>query len=129
MQSAQTRDNLAGFSLIELLVTCTVIGVLAGIALPQITRSREKAEVAALRSDLHNMVAAQESYLFDAGAYASDPADLEFQSSPGVTVTIEEASGSGWRATAARTAGGASCSLWVGAVSAPTGKEGVPVCP
>lgn len=128
MRRALTRANRAGFTLIELLVVVTIIGVLAAISLPQFTRSREKAEVAALRSDLHNLIAAQESYLFEAGQYASDATDLEYSSSPGVTVTIEEATAGGWRATASRDAGAATCTMWVGVVSAPVGNEGVPEC-
>lgn len=129
MRSSSTRANRAGFTLIELLVTCTVIGVLAAISLPQITRSREKAEVAALRSDLHNLIAAQESYLFETGQYASNAADLVHNSSPGVQVTIDEATAGGWSATASRESGTATCTMWVGVVSAPIGDEGVPVCP
>ncbi len=49
-----------GFTLIELLVVVVIIGVLATIAIPQYYKVRERAHVAAMKSDLRNLVTAQE---------------------------------------------------------------------
>lgn len=119
----------AGFTLIELLVTCVIVGALASIALPQLSRQRENAKIATLESDLHNLIAAQELYFADAGEYATDVTALDYRSSPGVDVTIDEGSGGGWSASATWGPATTVCTIWIGNVSAPAGSEGVPDCP
>lgn len=60
----------------------------------------EKAYSAAMKSDLHNLVTAQEGYFADNYTYSDDPAALGFQASRGVTVTITDAGRTGWPAKA-----------------------------
>jgi prepilin-type N-terminal cleavage/methylation domain-containing protein len=51
-----------GFTLVELVIVVVVIGILATIAIPKFSSTREKSFVAAVRSDLRNLASQQEIY-------------------------------------------------------------------
>ena len=114
------RDN-KGFTLIELLIVVVIIGILAAIAIPKFSATREKAYFAAMKSDLKNLASQQEIYYADNYAYTTSVANLAFVSSEGVTVGIG-ASVSGWSGTATHSALGATegCALFYGTSTAPT---------
>ena len=83
-----TKRN--GFTLVELLIVVVMVGILAAIALPKFSGSRDKAKLAAIKSDVRNAETAQESYFSDYGRYGSI-AQLQtagFKLSPGVTMRI-----------------------------------------
>ena len=61
----------AGFTLIELLIVVVIIGILAAIAIPQFTTTKQRAFDAAAQSDIRNMVTAQEAYFFTNQAYTA----------------------------------------------------------
>ena len=89
--------NRKGFTLIELLIVVVIIGILAAIAIPKFANTKSKAYVTAMKSDLRNLVSAQESYFSDSSAYTTDVSvnGLNFNASTGVSdpnITI----GSGW---------------------------------
>jgi prepilin-type N-terminal cleavage/methylation domain-containing protein len=93
----------AGFTLIELLIVVVIIGILASIAIPKFQNTKEKAYIASMKDDLHNVAVAEESYFSDTnGSYAPSTAALgtSLHTSPGVVVTIGGVTASGWRATA-----------------------------
>lgn len=54
-----------GFTLVELMIVMTIIGILSAIAIPSFIRSVQKAKEAALKEDLHTMRTAIDSYTVD----------------------------------------------------------------
>jgi len=114
------RDQ-KGFTLIELLIVVVIIGILAAIAIPKFSATREKAYFAAMKSDLKNLASQQEIYYSDYYTYTSNITNLGFVDSEGVTVTIGGISTSGWSATATHTALGTSlgCAIYYGQATAP----------
>ncbi len=89
-----------GFTLIELLIVVVIIGILAAIAIPKFEFTKGKANVSAIKSDLRNLMSAQESYYYDYQTYSADKTKLSVQQSKGVILTITEADNKGWSATA-----------------------------
>jgi prepilin-type N-terminal cleavage/methylation domain-containing protein len=120
-----------GFTLIELLIVVVIIGILAAIAIPKFQTTKGKANAAALRSDLRNLATAQESYIYEHGAYAAVSGNLSYSGSPGVTITIEAASPQGWAARATHPSSyPLTCAMYVGNVTPPVPAtvEGVIAC-
>jgi Tfp pilus assembly protein PilE len=100
-----------------------IIGILAAIAIPKFSATREKAYFAAMKSDLKNLASQEEIYYADNYSYSTTAADLGFVSSDGVTVTIGEGTASGWSASATHAAFNTTtdgCSVYYGAASATT---------
>ncbi len=64
----------AGFTLLELLVVMTIIGILAAIAVPALRDSPQRARESALREDLFTLRSVVDQYHGDKGSY---PADLQ----------------------------------------------------
>ncbi|MFL5500669.1 MAG: type IV pilin protein [Gemmatimonadaceae bacterium] len=100
--------NRKGFTLIELLIVVVIIGILAAIAIPKFANTKEKAYVAAMKSDLRNLATYEEQYAADnQGAYfggtATSTSAVEgFTPSQNVTITATADPGppSSWTATA-----------------------------
>lgn len=65
-----------GFTLLELLVVMTIIGILASIAIPALRDSPQRAREAALREDLFTLRSTIDSYHGDKGYYPPDLATL-----------------------------------------------------
>ena len=123
------RSMRKGFTLIELLIVVVIIGILAAIAIPKFANTKEKAYLASMKSDLRNLVTAQEAYFSDYTTYSDDQTNLNYKPSSGVTVDIDDFAGSGWHASATHNGTQKTCDIWVGTgVSTGSGNEGEPKC-
>jgi general secretion pathway protein G len=78
-ENALARDTLrrsSGFTLLELIVVMTLIGLLVGIALPAYRDATQRAKEATLREDLARMREAIDEYHTDKGEYPPALEDL-----------------------------------------------------
>ena len=119
-----------GFTLLELVVVVLIIGVLAAIAIPRFASTKDRAYVATMKSDLRNLVTAEESYQSTHGVYTTNGPNMSFAASTGVTVSIGTADSSGWNATAKHNASSKTCGIYVGTATPPVsgGQPGEAVC-
>ena len=123
--------NRKGFTLIELLIVVVIIGILAAIAIPKFSNTKEKAYIAAMKSDLRNLVTAQESFFADNNTYGASVVGLAgyYNESAGVTVAITASGGVSWQATADHAGTGQQCIIYLNeAFSPPAVAEGAPGC-
>ena len=123
------RDN-KGFTLIELLIVVVIIGILAAIAIPKFSATREKAYFAAMKSDLKNLASQQEIYYADEYSYTANVTSLGFVNSDGVNIT-PLAGTDGWSATATHSALAATegCAIYYGGQAAVSLGTAVPTAP
>ena len=125
---ARTRR---GFTLIELLIVVVIIGILAAIAVPKFQATKGKAYFAGMRSDLHNLTTAQESFFYDHSYYTTALDSLNFSASHGDVVTVTEGSATGWSATSSNPESYPHfCAMFLGTASpvTPATNEGVVAC-
>jgi type IV pilus assembly protein PilA len=116
--------NRQGFTLIELLIVVVIIGILAAIAIPKFANTKDKAYVAAMKSDLRNLATYEEQYAADNnGAYfdgvATSATPLNgFTPSQNVTITATLVAGppQGWTATSSHSQSAKTCDNSSGAI-------------
>ena len=115
------RDK-KGFTLIELLIVVVIIGILAAIAIPKFSATREKAYFAAMKSDLKNLASQQEIYYSDTYAYTTSETNLTWVRSQGVNLLSIEADTNGWSAAVTHSALGGTegCAIYYGDIAVPT---------
>ncbi len=89
----RTRSR-EGFTLIELLIVVVIIGILAAIAIPKFAATKDKAKLASVRSDLRNIMTAQEAYYIDWTTYTSSLSSTIFVPSQGNSVSLSGTTGS-----------------------------------
>jgi prepilin-type N-terminal cleavage/methylation domain-containing protein len=127
------RTSNRGFTLIELLIVVVIIGILSAIAIPKFASTKERAFLATMKSDLRNLVTAEEAYLGDNGAYYSGAVPnvaLPYRPSTGTTITIVSVVPGGWSATAIYTGTSKTCAIFYGNIAAlaPATVNGEPKC-
>jgi type IV pilus assembly protein PilA len=108
------RRNRKGFTLIELLIVVVIIGILAAIAIPKFANTKDKAYVAAMKSDLRNMATYQETYAADSGGkyFSGNGSTQGFTPSQNVTVTATATtSPNGWSASAVHALTARTCAM------------------
>src|SRR3977135_2971617 len=72
IQGEVVQMNRKGFTLIELLIVVVIIGILAAIAIPKFANTKEKRYLASMKSDLRNLITAEEAYFADSVKYTSN---------------------------------------------------------
>jgi prepilin-type N-terminal cleavage/methylation domain-containing protein len=125
--------NSQGFTLIELLIVVVIIGILVSIVVPKFANGKERAIVASMKGDLHNLVGAEEAYYSNGLIYYSGAlpnAAFPYSMSPQVTVTLLNVTTTGWAATASHSGSSKTCAVFVGTGGpiAPAVNEGEPTC-
>ena len=121
-----------GFTLIEILVCMVVIGVLATVAVPRYSASKNKAVVAVMIADLRSAALYEEQFAAENhGQYFSGTATPDaplngFTPSPSVTVTMTAFNIMGsqladWTAIARHPQSTESCELRAGLITCTTG--------
>ena len=118
----------AGFTLIEMLMVVVIIGVLASIAIPKFANTKEKAYLTQMKSDLRNLVTAEEAYFVDSIKYTTNLGTM-FRTSTGTVGPTIVLTGDGWTATVRHTTSVRTCAVYMGSTPlAPAAKEGEPRC-
>jgi len=123
--------NRKGFTLIELLIVVVIIGILAAIAIPKFANTKEKAYIASMKSDLRNLVTAEEAFFADSVKYAATigAGGVTFNvtsgnNNPALALTLD-----GWTASISNVNTTKTCAIYVGTTAlAPAVKEGEPKC-
>jgi hypothetical protein len=89
-----------------------------------------RAWAAAVRSDLRNLIIAQERYFADHVRYAVSIDSLQYRPSAGVEIELTAATPTGWSASARHTGAEFTCVIFVGNAPRPRpdAVEGAPLC-
>ena len=125
--------NRKGFTLIELLIVVVIIGILAAIAIPKSANTKEKAYLASMKSDLRNLITAEEAYFADSVKYTNNLGTAYSLTTgvgvaPGAPLAIT-VTPDGFTASVGHSTTTKSCAVFVGSTSlAPATKEGEPRC-
>jgi prepilin-type N-terminal cleavage/methylation domain-containing protein len=126
------RNIRKGFTLIELLIVVVIIGILAAIAIPKFANTKSKAYITAMKSDLRNLVTAEEAFFADSSKYTSTVSQLKFQNSTGVGSPAVATGAGYWTATNTHTQlTGTTCGIGINTTNPLTNvvaAEGEPVC-
>ena len=123
--------NRKGFTLIELLIVVVIIGILAAIAIPKFANTKEKAYIASMKSDLRNLVTAEEAYFADSVKYSATvgAGGVVFNVTSGNNTPALAVTADGWTASISNVNTTKTCAIYVGTTAlAPAVKEGEPKC-
>lgn len=67
MRSTKTRNN--GFTLIEIMVVLSILGLLMSIALPRMTGRTQEARIQTTKLQIENLASAVDAFEFDCGRF------------------------------------------------------------
>ena len=136
-ENCMRRSTKKGFTLIELLIVVVIIGILAAVAIPKFSNTKQRAARASGIADMRNLATAQEGFRADSNRYAgmadtgTAAGKLNFTPSNGNTALFLSAGAVGWWGSVA-ISGGQSCGMYLntarpGVIPA-SAPEGVAVC-
>jgi prepilin-type N-terminal cleavage/methylation domain-containing protein len=125
-------ENRKGFTLIEVVIVCVVLGILAAVAVPRYVGAKDRAYVAAMKADLHTIAIYEEQFAADNhGQYFSGTATPDaplngFTPSKDVTVTLTAFNILGsqladWTAIVKHSQSSQSCEMRAGEITCTTG--------
>lgn len=123
--------NRKGFTLIELIVVAVILGLLASIAIAKFANTKERTYLAAMKSDLRNLVTAEVVYSTDSLRYttAIGSGGLVYQITTGNTGPSIALTGDGFTAQMGNTNTPRTCVIFMGSTPiAPAVNEGEPAC-
>src|SRR2546427_6993519 len=111
--------NRKGFTLIELLIVVVIIGILAAIAIPKFANTKEKAYLASMKSDLRNLVTAEEAFFADSVKYTSTvgAGGVLYATTSGVVGPTITVTADGWTARVSHTTTTKTCAIYVGSTA------------
>ncbi len=121
-----------------LAVTVKMAAVLVGVVVTAVLfvgpacscSTKASAYRAAMKSDLLNLVTAQESFFADFERYGTTLSELDYSTSVGTTIELIPASDSAWSASASHKGTPTQCTIFIGNIEPPVadGVEGEPSC-
>src|SRR5438876_8365692 len=115
-------------TLIYTLFPYTTLFRSAAIAIPKFANTKEKAYLASMKSDLRNLITAEEAYFADSVKYTSN-LGTAYNVTSGVVGPTIAVTANGFTATVSHTTTTKTCAVYVGTTSlAPANKEGEPKC-
>jgi type IV pilus assembly protein PilA len=132
------KQSRQGFTLIELLIVVVIIGILAAVAIPKFSNTKQRASRSAGVADMRNLATAQEGFFADSSRYAAiadtgtGTGKMNFTPSNGNTALTLVATATGWSGRVT-IPGAQACGIFAGTAARPTGMpatnpSGVPVC-
>ncbi|MCC7053336.1 MAG: prepilin-type N-terminal cleavage/methylation domain-containing protein [Gemmatimonadaceae bacterium] len=132
------QNTRKGFTLIELLIVVVIIGILAAVAIPKFSNTKQRASRSAGIADMRNLATAQEGFFADSNRYAvigdtgTGAGKMNFTPSNGNTALTLVGTTTGWSGLVT-IPGGQKCGIFSGSAARPTGMpatnpSGVPVC-
>ena len=125
------RTNRKGFTLIELLIVVVIIGILAAIAIPKFANTKSKAYITAMKSDLRNLVTAEEAFFADSSKYTNTISQLKYSNTTGVNAPTITTGAGFWTATTTHTQlAGSTCGIGINTTNplVASAGEGEPIC-
>jgi len=100
-------ERQSGFTLVELMIVISIIGILAAIAVPQFLAYKDRAFCSEVKSDLANLAAHQEAYFLENNVYLAVTRNPDgtsnipnFKWTAGVTLASSTGGPASWTALA-----------------------------